>query len=197
MKPCISLNRYRGHSSRTPSRQTLFDRYPLARNRVDPCLQRNTHFDCIFVVEMLNLGSGIMWNENRHRSRMRGDQAMLVEIAKSIQLPQGMFLRRTRSLIRLKSVDFRRDGIRKTPKNFSIVSSGVTAGEVLINRETDVHPRTRIMANSRQRQFATPFDQDQNEGNREILRGAWPRWDHSVSFAGAARVYRFECHPFE
>jgi len=60
----------------------------------------DTHFNCVFAQEMLDLDTGLVWNENRHRSGVKGNEAMLIEIAKSIQLPEGMLLRATSRLLK-------------------------------------------------------------------------------------------------
>ena len=63
---------------------------------------------------------------------------MLVEIAKFVQLPKGMVLRRVRSFVRLKSVNLFRNVIREEAERLGITFRSVAVTNVLVDREIDV-----------------------------------------------------------
>ena len=67
-------------------------------------LYGNTYLDSIFDIDGVDESIRNVGVINRSSSRMDGDEAVLIQIAKLVQLPEGMALRRVRSFVRLKSV---------------------------------------------------------------------------------------------
>jgi hypothetical protein len=106
----------------------------------------NAHLNCIFVVEILNLDSWNVGHEEINSSGVDRDQLVLVDITKFIQLPKGMTLRRTRSFVRLKSINLSPNVVGESPQGFGVVAPSVPTAsipfaEVFGNREVDVFRR--------------------------------------------------------
>src|SRR5258708_26516923 len=95
----------------------------------------NAHLDCVFVVEMLNFGSQGVRDKNVKALAVDRYDRVLVDIAKLIQLPQGMVLSSARSLVRLKSVNLLLDIIREPVQSPSVVLPILAVGDSLENRE--------------------------------------------------------------
>ena len=103
----------------------------------------HAHLNCIFLIEMIDLDSGDFGSKEVDPAGVDGDQFVLVEIAKFIQLPKGMRLRRVRSLVRLNSIDLSSDIMGESPQSVGITTPSVPAAgirftEVFGNREENV-----------------------------------------------------------
>jgi hypothetical protein len=101
-------------------------------------LKGNTYFHCIFIVEVLDQNSGIIGDENVQSSGVNGDDAMLVEIAKHMQIPEGMVLRRTTSLVRLNCVNLSGDFIGKQLEPALITPKPVGLRDIGDDREVNI-----------------------------------------------------------
>ena len=101
-------------------------------------LDGDTYFDSIFEIDNVGDGTGDMGVINGSTSGVNRDQAMLVKIAKFVQLPEGMILRRFRSFVRLKSVNFSRDIVRKELQSMGVVPPSIASVEILGDREGNV-----------------------------------------------------------
>jgi len=101
----------------------------------------NAYLKCVFTIEMLGLDSRNRGFEDVNPSGMDRDELVLLKIAKFVQLPKGMVLRRVRSLVRLNSIDLFRNIIRKPTQSLGIVISSAPSIEVLGDREVDVPRR--------------------------------------------------------
>ena len=93
----------------------------------------NTHLHCILEA-VINSGRRINGHEDGETSGRERDRFMLVEVAKKLQLPESVILRRATTIIRLKQSNFSRDGIRKPLQD----SGKAFSGAVLNNREEDI-----------------------------------------------------------
>jgi hypothetical protein len=98
----------------------------------------HTHLHCIFLVEILELDSGNPGDERVDSCGVDRDDLMLVDIAKFVQLPKGMSLRRVRSLVRLNSINLSPDIVGESPQSFGIVAPSIPIAEVFGNREVNV-----------------------------------------------------------
>jgi hypothetical protein len=98
----------------------------------------NTHLKCVFVVEMFDFDARNSRDEWIDPSRVNREELVLVEIAKFIQLPKGMSLRRIRSLVRLNSINLSPDIVRESPQRTSIIAPSTLVDEVLGNGEVNI-----------------------------------------------------------
>lgn len=98
--------------------------------------ERDTYLDCVFVVKnSLHSPTG---DEDRLPSGMERDRTMLVEIAKSIELPEGMRLGTTRALIRLQRINRCGGFGGKQFEGVSEVPPLVVVGHPCDNGETNI-----------------------------------------------------------
>lgn len=98
----------------------------------------NAYLKCVLIVEIFGLNSRNLGGKDGDSLGVDRDNDVLIEVAKFVQLPKGMILRRIRSLVRLQSVNFFRDVIREEPESPSVISSPVGVAQVFRNREVNV-----------------------------------------------------------
>jgi hypothetical protein len=103
----------------------------------------HAHLDCIFLIEMIDLDSGDFGSKEIDPARVDRDTFMLVEIAKFVQLPKGMSLRRVRSLVRLNSINLSSNVMRESPQSIgittpSVPTAGISFTEVFGERKENV-----------------------------------------------------------
>jgi hypothetical protein len=78
--------------------------------------ERNAYLNCILEI-VVDQNSRILGNEDRETSGCERNSLMLIVIAKKVQLPESMVLRRTSSVIWLKQFDFLGNSIREESQN--------------------------------------------------------------------------------
>jgi hypothetical protein len=98
----------------------------------------NAYLKCVFLVEVVNFDFGNFRAENVNPSGVNGDDDVLIKIAKFVQLPEGMILYRSRSPVRLQSVDFFRNVIGEKIEGLTIASFQVGRVKVPEDREVNV-----------------------------------------------------------
>src|SRR5260370_37758611 len=98
----------------------------------------NAHLNCVFLVEIIDPDSGNAGDERVDSSGVNKDQLVLVDIAKFIQLPKEMSLRRVRSLVRLNSINLSPNALGESSQSFCVVAPFFPIAEVFGNREVDV-----------------------------------------------------------
>lgn len=128
----------------------------------------HAHLNCVFLIEMLNLDSGDGGFKRIDSSGVNREELVLVEIAKFVQLPKGMTLRRVRSLVRLNSVNLSPNIIRETPQGFGIVAPSLSITEVFRNREVNVSGSTGIASASRSCQLPSHLVETRPETVKEF-----------------------------
>ena len=101
----------------------------------------HAHLNCVFLVEMLDLESGNTGDEGIDSPGMNREKLVLIEIAKFIQLPKGMSLRRVRSLVRLDSIKLFRNVAREQSESVTIPFGVTWFGNVSEDREVNVARR--------------------------------------------------------
>src|SRR5260370_42598283 len=90
----------------------------------------NAHLNCVFLVEIIDPDSGNAGDERVDSSGVNKDQLVLVGIAKFIQLPKGMSLRRSRSLSRLKNINMCTKGFGGLTQSFGVFAPCLRICEV-------------------------------------------------------------------
>jgi hypothetical protein len=131
-------------------------------------LKGNAYFHCIFIVEVLDENSGIVGNENVQSSRVNGDDAMLVEIAKQMQIPEGMVLRRTTSLVRLNCVNLSGDFIGKQLEPALITLKPFGVGDIGDNGEVNIP--FGVLPRSGQRKLPSKLVESRTETIQELAQ---------------------------
>ncbi len=101
--------------------------------------ERDTYFDAI--IRVVPPSCGNRWSDGDFKKDMaHGNDLMLVDVTKSIQLPKGMVLERRPSFIRLKRFDDA-ESSRKDVSDFFLIAP-ITEGRTLgIDRETRLPSR--------------------------------------------------------
>ena len=100
-------------------------------------LNGNAYLDCIFTLDWIGENTGNVGIKNGRSSGVDRHELMLVEIAKFIQLREGMTLRRINSVARLKSVNFFRNLSGKEAQDVEIAPE-LISGEIVANGKADI-----------------------------------------------------------
>ena len=146
----------------------------------------NNYLNCIFIVKFSDNGRGVgMGDEDGLGSRIDGDDAMLVDIAKLIQLPKGMLLRRTRSFVRLKCINSSRnligEKIESLPQIFPVIA-GLNLGE---NGKTNKSGFAGIIPSRGQRKLPSHLIQTRTQTVEKFTQQHSHNWIHCIKLGPA------------
>jgi hypothetical protein len=102
--------------------------------------EQDTYYHCILETALVDPVLRNALRSNTEGDMTNGDESVLIDVAKFVELPQGMLLEHRPSVIRLKRFN---DGerYRRDVRDFFVVPSVAGSGAFGLNREGRVAPR--------------------------------------------------------